>query len=425
MQTKPLRHVVVAGFIILCSVFCLPAFAQGTAFTYQGRLNNNGAPANGSYDFAFSLFANRTGGAALAGPVTNAAVTVTNGLFTTLVDFGGVFNGTSNWLQLAVSTNAVNAYSPLTPRQQITPTPYALYSAGAATAATAVTATGVPAAGIGPGTANINISGNAATATTAATAGLAATATTAASATSATTAASANTSVSAAFAGTATNLVGLLPDAQLSSNIARLNGMNTFIGTNLFSNPLIATNPANQIYGTFTGSGAGLANLSSVSLAPASITASMLAPDAVTMLGTPANGPTNAVNVSTNGGVGVGTGTTQPTAGLQIANVVTQTVLTAQFSVTDGQAGWTNLSSPVSCIINGNVLAVGSLYGLTLADLTIPSSPVILAQLVNGVGTFTNIIQLDGLAWAGSNLVAAAYESSAVTIIGCTNPSSP
>src|ERR1041385_4248258 len=30
--------------------------AQGTAFTYQGRLDNNGAPANGSYDLQFILF---------------------------------------------------------------------------------------------------------------------------------------------------------------------------------------------------------------------------------------------------------------------------------------------------------------------------------------------------------------------------------
>jgi hypothetical protein len=27
--------------------------AQGTAFTYQGQLQNNGAPANGTYDLQF------------------------------------------------------------------------------------------------------------------------------------------------------------------------------------------------------------------------------------------------------------------------------------------------------------------------------------------------------------------------------------
>jgi hypothetical protein len=31
------------------------AFAQGTAFTYQGQLNNGSSPATGLYDFQFSL----------------------------------------------------------------------------------------------------------------------------------------------------------------------------------------------------------------------------------------------------------------------------------------------------------------------------------------------------------------------------------
>ena len=114
------------------------AHAQGTAFTYQGRLNSSGSPANGSYDLAFTLFATNTSGVAVAGPVTNIAVAVTNGLFTTLVDFGpGAFTGTSNWLTLAVSTNGANSFNTLAPRQQVTPTPYALLSANAMTAASA------------------------------------------------------------------------------------------------------------------------------------------------------------------------------------------------------------------------------------------------------------------------------------------------
>jgi len=102
------------------------ALAQGTAFTYQGRLNNNGSAASGSYDLAFVLYATITGGTAIAGPVTNSAVAVTNGLFTTLMDFGNAFTGGSNWLELAVSTNAANAFSTLAPRQQLTPVPYAI-----------------------------------------------------------------------------------------------------------------------------------------------------------------------------------------------------------------------------------------------------------------------------------------------------------
>jgi hypothetical protein len=50
----------------------------------------------------------------------------TNGLFTTVVDFGAAFAGTSNWLQNAVSTNGANAFTTLAPRQQLTPVPYAI-----------------------------------------------------------------------------------------------------------------------------------------------------------------------------------------------------------------------------------------------------------------------------------------------------------
>ena len=51
-----------------------PVLAQGTAFTYQGQLQNNGSPASGTYNLTFSLFNTNTGGVAIAGPVTNNAV---------------------------------------------------------------------------------------------------------------------------------------------------------------------------------------------------------------------------------------------------------------------------------------------------------------------------------------------------------------
>jgi hypothetical protein len=112
--------------------------AQGTAFTYQGRLNASGSPATGSYDLAFTLYTTNVTGSAIAGPVTNSATAVTNGLFTTFVDFGpGIFTGASNWLAIAVRTNATGSFTMLTPRQQVTPTPYALSAANATTAASA------------------------------------------------------------------------------------------------------------------------------------------------------------------------------------------------------------------------------------------------------------------------------------------------
>src|SRR5208282_1900109 len=97
---------------VLTATGCLPVFAQGTSFTDQGRLNNGGTPANGSYDLTFTLYPTNITGTAIAGPVTNAAAVVINGLFTTLVDFGpGVFPGGRNWLEIAVSTNRANAFT--------------------------------------------------------------------------------------------------------------------------------------------------------------------------------------------------------------------------------------------------------------------------------------------------------------------------
>jgi formylglycine-generating enzyme required for sulfatase activity len=131
------------ALLVLSTLIYRPStlHAQGTAFTYQSRLQNNGSPASGTYNLTFTLFNTNTSGVAIAGPVTNNAVTVTNGLFATAIDFGpGVFTGGSNWLEIAVSTNGANSFTTLAPRQQVLPTPYALYSANAGSAVTATTA---------------------------------------------------------------------------------------------------------------------------------------------------------------------------------------------------------------------------------------------------------------------------------------------
>jgi hypothetical protein len=66
----------------------LKARAQGTAFTYQGQLQNNGNLAGGTYNLQFSLYTNAMGGTAVAGPVTTNGVAISNGLFTVTIDFG-------------------------------------------------------------------------------------------------------------------------------------------------------------------------------------------------------------------------------------------------------------------------------------------------------------------------------------------------
>jgi Chaperone of endosialidase len=115
--------------LLFLSTLNLPlsiAFAQGTAFTYQGRLNANGAPANGLYDFNFGLFSTSGGGSALGSLDFFFGVPVTNGLFTVTLDFGTNFPGAARWLEIAVRTNATATYTTLAARQPITPAPYAI-----------------------------------------------------------------------------------------------------------------------------------------------------------------------------------------------------------------------------------------------------------------------------------------------------------
>ena len=103
--------------------------AQSTAFTYQGKLTSQGVPVSGSYDFVFSLFDDPSAGNALGGRVTNSAVQVVAGAFSVLVDFGTNFPGPDRWIEIGVRTNGNGSFTTLSPRQQVTPTPYAITAA--------------------------------------------------------------------------------------------------------------------------------------------------------------------------------------------------------------------------------------------------------------------------------------------------------
>ena len=124
----------IATACLLLAIFNLPlltAHAQGTAFTYQGQLQNNGSPANGLYDFVFSLSNAPSGGSQIGSAITNTSVPVTNGLFTTTIDFGSVFTGNASWLAIRVRTNGAASFVGLNPPQQLTPTPNAIYAESA------------------------------------------------------------------------------------------------------------------------------------------------------------------------------------------------------------------------------------------------------------------------------------------------------
>jgi hypothetical protein len=106
-----------------------PAASLGTAFTYQGQLQQSGLPADGSCDMQFSLFGAASRGPQIGSTQAALAVNVTNGLFTVPLDFGSVFTGIELYLEIQVRCPAGGgSYVILSPRQHLTGAPYALYA---------------------------------------------------------------------------------------------------------------------------------------------------------------------------------------------------------------------------------------------------------------------------------------------------------
>lgn len=104
----------------------------GTAFTYQGRLIKDGNPVDGTCDFGFTLW-DSLGFEPIAFQ-SKPGVIVTDGLFTVELDFGaGAFQGDARWLEITVRCPAgTGFYTPLSPHQELTAAPYALYALEAA-----------------------------------------------------------------------------------------------------------------------------------------------------------------------------------------------------------------------------------------------------------------------------------------------------
>ena len=223
----------VAG--LLCFLVVSSSFAQGTAFQYQGQLSNGSSPANGNYDFQFTLYNAVTNGSPLSGTETNFDVGVTNGLFITTLDFGqSVFNGQSVWLNIGVRTNGSTPFTLLSPLQPVLPVPYAIFANSASNLVGTLSGsafTGFTNAVSLTNGANLfsgSFSGNGGSVT--------------------------NVNV--------TNLTGVLADSQLPNNTAYLNSNqlftanNTFNGTNTFNGVNTFTNLyGNSFSGSFFGNG--------------------------------------------------------------------------------------------------------------------------------------------------------------------------
>ena len=236
-------------FSIILSLFvcggALNLFAQGTAFNYQGRLNVAGSPANGSYDLRFAVYDAVTNGNLASVWLTNAAVVVSNGLFSATLNFGnGIFTGTNYWLDIAVRPTGETNFIALWPRQPVLPVPYAIFATTASNVLGTVSAaqlTGtVPSSQISGTYANpvsFSSSGNTFWGT---------------------------------FSGSGPTLSnlnasqltsGTVADARLTTNVALLNASQTFSGSNLFTGTNnfygvnTFTNRGNSFVGSFFGNG--------------------------------------------------------------------------------------------------------------------------------------------------------------------------
>jgi hypothetical protein len=115
--------------------------AQTSTFTYQGRFTDSGTAANGTYDMQFKLFDGA--GNQVGSTITNSAVTVTSGVFTVQLDYGGAaFPGADRSLEIGVRlAGSGDAYTVLSPRQPLTSTPYAIRAGATTSADTAANAT--------------------------------------------------------------------------------------------------------------------------------------------------------------------------------------------------------------------------------------------------------------------------------------------
>ena len=117
----------IRGMLLLC-LGVATATAQPTAlssaFTYQGRLEQNGSPFNGTVGMRFLLYDSPTGSNTVGGWIPDP-VAVQDGVFTVDLDFGAAaFNGDERWLEVIVEGQ------PLSPRQRIGATPYSLQTRG-------------------------------------------------------------------------------------------------------------------------------------------------------------------------------------------------------------------------------------------------------------------------------------------------------
>lgn len=119
----------IAFTLIIClGLFTIAAQAQTTAFTYQGKLTDTSAAANGTYHMLFRLYPTTSSTLQFGPTIENTNVSVNNGIFTVVLDFGSGINFSGLYLQISIKRPADASYTNLSPRQRLTSSPGAVRS---------------------------------------------------------------------------------------------------------------------------------------------------------------------------------------------------------------------------------------------------------------------------------------------------------
>lgn len=116
-----------------------------TPITYQGRLAVSGDPANGSYQFRFTLYDALTGGSQVSPEHLCYTTSVTQGFFSLQLHFADdVFTGAPRYLEIEVrpANEPTGSFSELAPRRPLTANPYSIYADFAQRAGDATTVGG-------------------------------------------------------------------------------------------------------------------------------------------------------------------------------------------------------------------------------------------------------------------------------------------
>ena len=130
------RTAAMPAVLIMIFMCGAAAFAQTTAFTYQGKLSDGAVAASGTYDLGFALYDAETGGTQIGTALTRSNVTVSGGIFTVSLDFGAnpFTSGANRFLEIAVKKTTETSFTTLTPRQPLTSSPYSIRTLSATAA---------------------------------------------------------------------------------------------------------------------------------------------------------------------------------------------------------------------------------------------------------------------------------------------------